>query len=183
MKHLILALLLSSCATNGTHTSQVSANIKSSWPNKSWQDYAFEKAKELPRTADEKEWCPQGLTQANWTHLMAAIVKHESNFEPKLQYTESFRREDTGGFVLSTGLFQVSQESARGYGHFVSQEQLHDPYTNIDIAISILKKWTQRDGVVAGGKKGAWLGSSRYWSTLREPKIQKVKEYIKPFCQ
>ena len=183
MKHILLLLLLSACATD-TQKPLVGVDLKNSWPNPQWQAYVYEKVKVLPRTADEKEWCPQGLTRANWTHLLSAMAYYESGYRPKHEYLEKFRRTDNGQRVISTGLFQVSQESSRGYGHFVTQEQMHDPYTNIDIAISILKKWTLSDGVVANHSGTNWKGGSRFWSVLRPSgKLAQVKARMRQHCQ
>ena len=184
MRYLLLSILLANCAGNVAVKPDAPAPLNKSWPNAEWAEYAYEKVAVLPRTSDEKEFCPQGLTRANWVHLLAAMSRYESNFKPTLEYKERFKN-GRGEYVISTGLFQVSYESSRGYGFKgITTKELKDPYKNIDVAVSILKKWTLRDGVVANHSGSSWRGGSRYWSVLRPSgKLQAVKDYLKPLCQ
>lgn len=148
------------------------------WPNKDWERYAWNKCAALGRTADDEQWFKDGLTRRNWTILLAGMCRYESNFKPSLEYKEKFK-DQQGHNVISTGLFQVSRESSRGYGFRVTQKELKDPYMNIDIAVAILKKWIERDGVLANNKS-PWRGGARYWSVLRYKK-DAIKGYIKRF--
>lgn len=129
----------------------------------------------LAKPQDAKEFFKNGLNENSWLSLVRAMIEHESGFDPKLEYKENFKN-SKGEFVISTGLLQLSYESAAGYGFKVTTEQLKDPATNIKIGVAILAKWILKDGVIAGG---ASKGASRYWSVLREPKIAKVKNSIK----
>lgn len=153
------------------------------WPNQDWERYAWEKCAVLKRTADDSYFCSKGLTRRNWVILLGAMAKYESNFKPSLEYKEKFKN-GKGEYVISTGLFQVSYESSRGYGFSgITTEQLKDPYKNIDVAIAILKKWTERDGVVANHSGTTWRGGARYWSVLRTTgKLESVKAYVKRYC-
>ena len=195
MKTLVTLLMLAACSTSPIE--QEKKPTKASWPNSAWQNYAYEKSIVLPRTTDEKEWCQNGFSnRANFVHLLAAMAKMESNFKPRLEYEESFKN-GRGERVISTGLFQVSYESARGYGFSgVTTEQLKDPYKNIDVAISILKKWAERDGVISNSSGTTWRGGARYWSVLRHSRWdsrakkwvpnsanKRLKEYLKGFCE
>lgn len=186
MNHLILALLLTSCATAPVTKQPEAPKVKlnKSWPNTDWQSYAYEKAKELPRTTDEKEFCPQGLTQANWTHLLAAMAYYESGYSPAKTYREKFKN-GRGEYVISVGLFQTSYESSRGYGYpGITTEDLKAPFLNIDVAVSILKKLTLRDGVVANHSGQPWLGGQKYWSVLRTTgKLAQIKARMRKHCQ
>lgn len=184
MKHLIVALLLTSCATSPTVKDNLTVPLNASWPNADWQAYAYEKAKDLPRTTDEKEFCPQGLTTANWVHLMSAMAYYESGYSPAKTYREKFKN-GRGEYVISTGLFQVSYESSRGYGYpGITTADLKAPLLNIDVAVSILKKLTLRDGVVANHSGQPWLGGQRYWSVLRTTgKLAQIKARMKEHCQ
>ena len=178
MKYLLL-ILLGACATQAPV-----ADKTTSWPNLDWHEYVKQKTLDLPMTSDGRLFCPQGLTPANWAHLMGAMVKYESNFKPSSTYKERFKN-GRGEYVISTGLFQVSYESARGYGfRGITTEELKDPYKNIDVAVAILKKWALRDGVAANHSGTTYRGGSRYWSVLRPSgKLAKVKAYLKPFCE
>lgn len=169
-------------------------SINPSWPNSAWQDYVVNRVDTLPRTADEREWCPAGLTKPNMVHLLAAIVSQESNFKPHLEYKENFKNR-YGEDVISTGLFQLSYSSARGYGFSgITTEDLKNPYKNIDVALVILKKWMLADGVVANSSGYDWKGGARYWSVLRHSKKvdgkwvansanKRLKTYLWRYCQ
>jgi len=176
----ILIITLASCSTS-KDSLQVQP-VNESWPNKEWQAYAYEKVGVLPMTPDGVEWCPQGLTRANRVHLLAALVKHESNFNPNLEYKEAFKN-GRGEWVISTGLGQVSYESARGYGfRDATTQKLKDPEYNIKVVAAILKRWFAIDGVVSGRKDGKWRGGARYFSVFRY-KSDSMKAYLARFCQ
>ena len=104
MKTLLALLLISACATQPTVKDSLTLN--KSWPNADWQAYAYQKVDGMPLIM---EFCPKGLTRANWVHMIAAVAKHESNFNPSLTYPEKFKN-GKGETVISTGLFQVSYE-------------------------------------------------------------------------
>jgi len=178
----ILIITLASCATS--KDSLTVQPIAKSWPNADLQAYASEAVYGIPRFAGDTEYCPNGMTQRNYTHLLAAIAKHESNFNPSLIYKESFRN-GRGEYVISTGLHQVSYESSRGYGFpGITTQDLKDPYLNIAVAAAILKKLVSRDGVLSEYRDGRWRGGSAYWSTLRSTgKLSSVKAYLARFCE
>jgi len=154
---------------------------QSLFPKKEWADYLWKLLDNMPRAQDEFTLCgPKGLTRENWLHLFAAIAKNESNFKPELTYKETFKN-SRGEYVISTGLFQLSYESARGYGFSgITTEQLKDPYKNIEVAVKIMRTWVQRDGVVSGENYRGWLGAARYWSVFRSGKAQAT---LKTLCQ
>jgi hypothetical protein len=132
-------------------------------------------------TNDDKEYCPKGMSVYNWTLLLSAMAKYESSFKPETEYVEKFK-DQKGKFIISTGLLQLSQESARGYGcDAKSQEWLKDPKNNIECAVRILEKWVIKDSVIAS-KKEPWLGGARYWSVLRY-KADKIKSDMKGLCK
>ena len=157
--------------------------FKSAFPNKAWQEYAYSKLVGMPEVSDGKEFCPQGMNRRNWVHLLAAMAYYESSYNPNAEYKESFR-DQHGVNVISTGLFQVSVESSRGYGFRVVQDQLKYPEMNFDIAIAILKKWAINDGVIANHSGRIWRGGARFWSVLRTTgKLDKVKQRMRPWCE
>lgn len=140
----------------------------------------------MPHAKDEKEFCPQGLSQRNWVHLFAAMAKYESDFNPKLTYLEKFEN-SRGERILSTGLLQISYEQARhsDYGYpTVTTEQLKDPKTNLDIGVKIMRRLIKRDGVVSGYANKKWIGGAAAWSVLRTTgKLSAVKAYMKNWCE
>lgn len=152
---------------------------KSLFPEQKWADHVWLLVADMPKASDEKSFCPKGLTRQNWVHLFASMAKHESNFKPALTYKENFKN-SRGEYVISTGLFQVSYESSRGYGfQGITTEQLKDPYNNINVAVRIMKTLVARHGVVSS-YNGGWKGGSAYWSVLRSGKAQAT---LKPLCE
>jgi len=159
-----------------------------SWPSQEWAKMALEAVRterlaQIP-VSDGKSYCPQGLTERNFVHLLAAMAKYESNFKPALEYREGFKN-GRGETVISTGLLQLSYESARGYGFpGITTADLKDPAKNLAVGARILGRWLSRDGVVSGGSSGAWKGAARYWSTMRSAaKTDRIKRTIAPWCE
>lgn len=171
--------------------------LKTLFPDKSWEKHAHEEV--LKRgwdkldLKDEKEFCPQGLSAngaVNFVAFLSAIVKHESNFRPSLEYKEKFH-DRFGNRVISTGLFQISHESTRySYKCMLLNDdlktghpQLKDPLINISCAIHIMDVLFKKYDRVAGKIDGTWQGGSRYWAVLRSPLIDRVKSTLKPLCR
>jgi len=182
MKYILLLLLVSCVTTEPIKESpQVVKIPQSLFPQKAWADLVWELTADMPKLVDEKEFCPQGLTRQNLVHLFAAIAKNESNFNPNLTYRENFKN-SKGEWVISTGLYQVSYESAGGYGfRGLTTEQLKDPILNTRVAVAIVKRLSAQDGRLAGKKpNGQWAGAARYFSVFR---TDKVKNTIRGLCQ
>lgn len=125
----------------------------------------------LPK--DYAEFCPNfpNLSHAErrqfYTELGYWMIRYESNFKPETKYTESFD-DAQGKPVISRGLFQISIESANGYGcGFKNPEDLHDPQANINCGVRILNRWVGRDGYIGKTVGKSNLGGARYWSVLR----------------
>lgn len=147
----------------------------STWTNQEWHNVALAtvNASSLPSITptDTAMWFPGVAkpTPENWVGLLAGMAKAESNFNKNETYTENFK-DKNGVFVVSTGLFQISQESARAYGFpGITTEELKDPAKNIQVAVKILEWWVKRDGVIASTVNSSpkYLGGARYWSVLR----------------
>lgn len=158
-----------------------------SWPNQEWAKEALatvrrEGLDKLP-LSDAKAFCPNGMSERNWVHLMASMVRYESNFKPNTTYKESFKSSSSGDYVISTGLFQISISSTRGgYGCVWSgQEDLKNPIKNIACSGKVLKKLVAQDGRMAGSVGGKWKGAARYWSVLRVD--AKTKAHVKQWCE
>jgi hypothetical protein len=183
MKYIILLLLIFGCKSVVNNEEVVNEVVKpqSIFPQKAWADLVWDLTADMPKVSDEKEFCPQGLTRANWVHLFASIAKNESNFKPNLTYREAFKN-GKGEWVISVGLYQVSYESAGGYGfRGLTTEQLKNPTLNTQVAVAIVKKLAAQDGRLAGKKpNGQWAGASRYFSVFRN---DKVKNTIKGLCE
>lgn len=166
--------------------------MKSLFPKQEWTDFALNEVikngldKVVP--ADAVDFRIDG-TPESWVHLLTAIAKHESGFDPNQTYQESA---SLGG-VISTGLFQMSYQSVRGYAKFARNStikaqvaaattaKLKDPFFNITVAAIILQRWVVADGVIATGTK-PWLGGARYWAVLRQG-APKVKATLKKIAE
>lgn len=160
-----------------------STQLKSLFPNQAWTDHALKtvRASKLAnaKPSDGRDFFSKGMSPENWVHLLAAMAKYESGFDPRQTFTEKFTN-SKGEKVVSTGLLQLSYESVAGYGFKVSTDDLKDPYLNITIALKILEKWVLDDGVIAS-KKSPWRGGARYWSVLRGAKLSEIKDTLLPF--
>lgn len=134
--------------------------------------------------ADAALFCPKykNLSYAQrkhyWAFLISSMVRFESNFDPKLSFTEDFN-DSQGKRVISRGLLQISIESGNAYGcGFKTTQDLHDPKQNLSCGIRILNRWMGRDGRIAGKVNGAWKGGARYWSVLREGNKTSYKSIV-----
>lgn len=149
--------------------------VKTMWPKDEYRVAALAAASPLVSVVpkDVKNFCPnyEALSQADrkafYAELMAAMVKFESNFKNEEKYTENFK-DNTGHFVVSRGLFQISLESSQAYKcGFKKAEDIHEPLANIACAGNILGRWIPQDGYIGSQVGGKWMGGARYWSTLR----------------
>ncbi|MEY4440575.1 MAG: hypothetical protein RLY49_201 [Candidatus Parcubacteria bacterium] len=144
--------------------------------------YTLQKIKEMGFSqlspADKAAFFPNGGTDEEWLGLVSAMMKYESGFDPNTTYPEKNsdgtpRLNNKGEQIVSTGLLQLSYESVNGYGFNVTTDQLKDSKTNIDVGLTILKKWISEDGYISGPND---TGGARYWSVLRSSgKLQDVR--------
>jgi hypothetical protein len=125
--------------------------------------------------SDIAAYCPRyasadpAARRAFWVYLLSALARYESNYDPKVTFTESFPAFEGGPPVVSRGLLQLSYDSALGYGCPLSTpEDLHDPRTNIECGVRVMNRLVTRDGLVAGQSSGKWRGASAYWSPFRD---------------
>ncbi len=164
--------------------------MKTLFPNQAWTDFALAqvKASKLDQfhPADAPDFYLDGSAEA-WVHLLAAMAKHESGFDPNQTYNESG---DLAG-VVSVGLLQLSQQSVRAYAKYaysdaiaaelktITTAKLKDPFLNIKAAITILKRWVSADGMI-DSDSAPWQGGGRYWSVLRKgsPKVKATLKQI-----
>lgn len=97
-----------------------------------------------------------------WVSLFRAVSYAESSWNPTEVYIESDGNP-------SVGLLQVSFTDAHDNGcAFQTAADVKNPLKNLACGVTIATKWIGRDKVAAGGSAGAWLGMSRYWSTMRK---------------
>lgn len=94
-----------------------------------------------------------------WANLFTGLAAHESGLDNN-------NVGDIGQFGTgSRGLFQLSQGDAPGYGlnggHPFSLEQLADPVTNTQSAVTIAKTLMQRNDSIQGGMGQYWGPISR----------------------
>jgi hypothetical protein len=160
------------------------SEFKSLFPKKEWTSFALAAVQdaglEFLNPTDAKSFCPNGMSAHNWVHLLAAMAKYESGFNPNQEYKESFT--NGGAPIISTGLLQISLASGNGYGcGFSSTNDIKDPQKNLKCGTKILKKWVSSDGVISSSKN---KGGARYWSVLRSTgKLSSVKATLKPWCE
>lgn len=105
-----------------------------------------------------------------WKFFLSCMAVKESGVNTNIEYKESFR-DRNGRRIISRGLFQLSIESSWGYvshgGVRVNDAQeLHDPKINLQIAVTILRRWIKTDGVISS--YNPFKGGARYWSVLRD---------------
>lgn len=172
MKYLILFFFLTACNVKPPILKDPSPakESKLAWQNPEW-DRALYAAIESSgiykiKPKDFDQWCKQDKDLKDfYAELFVSIAKAESGFNPRAKYVENFK-DAKGGAVLSSGLFQLSVESANAkrYACGVTQDDLFDPITNIRCAVKIAKYWIEDDGVISSDTN---LGAARYWSVLR----------------
>lgn len=141
------------------------------WKNAAWDAVLvdaikIEKLTEL-RPADAQDFGLDPKSAAQWAKILVTMAKFESAFNPRLTYQESFN-DSRGRPIISSGLFQISLESSRGYGCAIKdQAALFDPETNIRCSVKILARLVKSGGRISGKVDGKWRGGSAYWAVLR----------------
>lgn len=154
--------------------------FKTLFPKQEWADHTLKliKASKLPHIKVSDPWFKN--TSRNWVHLFAAMTRFESNFNPRALYKEKFKN-SKGEFVVSTGLLQLSYESARGYGFKgIYTDDLEDPFKNLEVGVKIMETLVLRDGTICGNGLSPYKGGAKYWSVLRSyGKLEQVKAIYK----
>lgn len=162
------------------------------WPNEEWYQIALDQVRQTQAAsfpvADGKKWCPNGMSPHAYAALVGAMAKYESSFKADTTYRENFK-DKNGNWVISTGLLQLSYESARQTpyncrGLITREEDLKNAEKNIRCAVNIIAYWLRRDGVVQDYSGGVHKGISRYWSVMRpsSSKFERVKATLAPHC-
>lgn len=94
----------------------------------------------------------------SWANFMTRLVEKESDFNSNdVSEPDAFR----GG---SRGLFQLSMDDAKNYGlnggRSFSPQQLADPKTNADAAVTIMERLVRKSGSIR-------QGAGRYWGPIK----------------
>jgi len=186
VKYLVL-LLVTSCVAMPPTTDFPPQGFKGHFPVQAWNDYTYMLVKNSKlvtiKASDEKAFCPNGMSAANWTHLITAVAKRESNHKPALEYKESFKN-SKGEYIISTGLLQISLESSKGYNcGMTSQADLKDPYKNIACGVKIFERWLERDKVLSKKVGSQWTGAIARYHSVGRDSLPKTKEVLKPWCE
>lgn len=168
--------------------------------HRSWSEHVYD---ELPtlgpallaaNPTDAKIFCPNYTNLSDnerkqfWAFFISSMAKFESGFDPKSAYTEGFR-DNSGRYVISRGLLQISMESSKGYRcGFTTSTEIHSPTKNLSCGIKILNHWMKKDQRIASRSGLSWKGGARYWSVLRAGEKSSYQSIIKwsnnlPFCK
>lgn len=182
---------------------------KPEWDKAMSQQIRDSKLDQTIRISDAAYFCPQfsALTQNQkevfFLTAFVAMAKRESSYnsdsatyecrKSKGSYSNEFYSAERGqycmkgnpniegGYIVSRGVYQMSQESASyapyGCGK-MTKELLHDPIKNIQCMVKALTYYVNMDkyfgdsvenGVDANGKT-KWLhkGAARYWAVFRD---------------
>lgn len=98
-----------------------------------------------------------------WTSILDALSFSETKYSTQLTYPEKFK-DSSGATVISTGLFQLSQESARAHGSScqgATTEKLKDADFNVLCSFRILSNQILRTDVLFYEDREFY-----YWSTF-----------------
>lgn len=109
---------------------------------------------------DAVAFFPNGeITPEGWVNVLSLVSYKESGWNPNTTFKEGMKN-SKGETVVSTGLYQLSYESVKGYGfQDATTEKLKDPYYNTTAAIAIMKRGIERTGLIEQ--------NNSYWSVLR----------------
>lgn len=123
---LALAFALTACATKPAEAPTIVLDpvvvtaepFRGAWKNPVWDKVlisAIEAEGLLAlRPADAAAFNLKPESAAAWARALVEVARFESGFVPSKRYTENFR-DSKGQLIVSSGLFQISLESSRGY--------------------------------------------------------------------
>lgn len=135
---------------------------------------------------DVEDFCPAYNDIDNrekaifWVHLLNAIAKKESLFDPGVKNDESGFGKNSND-VISRGLLQISYESSQNRNYqrqgcpIDKVSDLHEPIKNLQCGVAIFNHLTEDMNCIScrypenDSRAGKFAGISRYWSTLRTP--------------
>lgn len=176
---LALAFALTACVTKPAKTPTIVLDpvvvtaepFCGAWKNAAWDKVlisAIESEWLLAlRPSDAQAFSLKPKSAAAWARLLVEVARFESGFVPSKRYIENFK-DSKGQLIISSGLFQISLESSRGYGcKLAAQAELFDAETNIRCAVKIFARLVRNAGRIAGQADGKWRGGAAYWAVLR----------------
>jgi hypothetical protein len=113
-----------------------------------------------------------------WALFFSSISLYETDFNPNTRYWER------GLNVWSEGLFQLSVSTGRYHSgcEHLSEENILDPFDNIDCAVAVMRNQMRVRGSLFPSR-------AYYWSVLTSTKKYKVQSFFKSqmselsFCQ
>lgn len=196
MKHILICLLVLTAAACASVPKQTPTGWpeRLAWGNSAWDRALYEAIEEHQLTsvqvADADDFSLDHRDSNAWAKIFVQMAKFESNWNPRTEFFEckngsnpygsnAFfdakrgwcmfgQKHITDGFIVSSGLFQISFASANARGcNFQTQSELLDGEANIKCAVRIFAYWVKRDGRIAGIGPGRWRGGARYWAVLR----------------
>lgn len=131
------------------------------------------------RAAPLGDLCPNGMdAEAFWPALVRATVDVESGGDPRQQYTEKFP-DNQGKLQVSQGLMQLSlDDSSRGpHCRAINAVTILEAEPNLLCSIDIM------DQLVRANTKGTLRANlGRYWSTIRDGKVDAELVQLLPRC-
>lgn len=146
---------------------------------KEWGEFVRTHVSQKLLAQSPGDLCPKGKADANfWDALLEATVKLESNFKPYMQYRESFE-DDEGNKQISAGLLQLSLDDRKRNtpycSRFTVMDNVLDPINNLGCGLEIMDR-------LAGSRPTLRESLGRYWSTIRDHKIDDYLRKKIPSC-
>lgn len=177
---IIIQMIVGCTTTPSTTTPNVETDFKGAWNNPAWDSILMASIDSTGLSAvtdikDAPDYCPKyksltvGQRRAFWATMLIAISKRESNYKPETVFQENFK-DAKDQWVISTGLFQISQESASSsrYGcGKMTTAGLKKPEVNIPCSTKIIATWVKADGFAGTSTSSGQKGCARYFSTCR----------------
>jgi len=139
-------------------------NKDTRFPDPAWNAYALEQINKSGlldlSPSDASIYFPNGVTAEGYLNLIASVASKESAFKPGDMYWEDKFKTPK----YSVGLLSLSYDDYEVKKLGYTQEDLKDPYKNIEAGVQIFKRTIQKGGAINGGTSS---GATSYWSTLR----------------
>lgn len=111
------------------------------------------------KACSSQSTCHNPYSDARWDEARGWCMKGDPNVD--------------GGYVISTGLLQMSASSASSSKYNCGKqtfEKLKDPKNNLNCGLNIIGKWVKEDkwaGSTTGVDPMTYRGCARYWSVCR----------------
>ncbi len=98
-----------------------------------------------------------------WLMFISGVARWESGFDTSEKFLERKSRR------YSRGLLQLDYQHRAAYrcNDLYSPQDLHDARKNLTCGVKMVRHLVLRDGIIRGGRTGAWKGAADFWSVLR----------------